>query len=201
MIENKKIANDLMSSIEKLDYLRPTNRLYIGKWFWRSLSMNYPNLERYNQEFFNDVSSFEKNLIERATKKAKSDRGHFYRQLKGFSLFILFILFIKFFFVLTTVLLELRFFLFILIITGFIIVIFFLKFLTPIMLKDRGIMYEPYDEDIRTQVTKILNYFAVFLKENNLNPKDFPIELRHNDYEGLEYEEKKKGVYTAFVKL
>ena len=46
-----------------------------------------------------------------------------------------------------------------------------------------------------------MNEFASFLKQNNLNQKDYPIHLRHNDYEGLEYKEIGKNKYIAYVKI
>jgi hypothetical protein len=58
-----------------------------------------------------------------------------------------------------------------------------------------------HEEELKSNAQKVINYLGKFLRENNLDPKDFPIELLHNDYENLVYEEKGKGRYLAFLKI
>ena len=70
----------------------------------------------------------------------------------------------------------------------------------PSVFKNRNLIFGRYDEELKTQANKIINYFKNFLKENNLNPKDFPIELRHDDYDNLTYENKGKK-FIAYVRL
>lgn len=59
---------------------------------------------------------------------------------------------------------------------------------------------EKYDDELKRAVQELINYGIELIKENNLNPKDYPIKLRHNDYEGLEYEFKGENDYLGWFK-
>jgi hypothetical protein len=75
------------------------------------------------------------------------------------------------------------------------------RYLIPKQIEKLNPIAEEDDGLFKDFVQGVLQHLSDLMKENDLDPKDFPIELRHNDYEGLEYVEKKKGVYTAYVKL
>lgn len=47
---------------------------------------------------------------------------------------------------------------------------------------------EMYDEDVKKVVQELLDYGRELFKEKGLNPDYFPIELKHDDYEGVIYE-------------
>lgn len=54
------------------------------------------------------------------------------------------------------------------------------------------------DNELKTFVQKLIYYARDFIKENNLNPREFQIKLRHDDYEGLTYNER-NGEYLAYI--
>jgi hypothetical protein len=64
----------------------------------------------------------------------------------------------------------------------------------------RNYLGKKYDENIKRAVQHLIDYGRNKIIEENLNPKDFPIKLRHNDYEGLIYEKKGKNNYVGFFK-
>jgi hypothetical protein len=53
--------------------------------------------------------------------------------------------------------------------------------------------------EIKKTIQKAIFYLRDYLKNNNLPPHEFQMRLRHNDYEGLRYEEKGKNKYIAYV--
>lgn len=63
----------------------------------------------------------------------------------------------------------------------------------------RRIAGEKYDKDIKKSVQELIDYGVEFVKKNELDPNDFPIKLRHNDYEGLKYEKKGENDYIGFI--
>jgi len=67
--------------------------------------------------------------------------------------------------------------------------------------KLRNIVGREHEEELKSNAQKVIEYLRNFFKENNLDPKDFPIELLHNDYENLIYEEKDKNRFIAYVEL
>lgn len=59
---------------------------------------------------------------------------------------------------------------------------------------------EKYDDNLKKSVQELIDYGIEFIKENNLKPEDFPINLRHNDYDGLECQMKGKNSYIYYFK-
>jgi uncharacterized Tic20 family protein len=57
---------------------------------------------------------------------------------------------------------------------------------------------EKYDNNIKIAVQILIDYGSELIKKENLNPQDFPIKLRHNDYNGLVYGKKGKNNYVEF---
>lgn len=57
-----------------------------------------------------------------------------------------------------------------------------------------------YTSNIKIAVQRLINYGAELVREKNLNPKEFPIKLRHNDYQGLIYEKKGNNNYIGWFK-
>jgi len=196
----KKVANDLATSIEKLDYLRPSDKIYMGKWIWRSIRMTYPYLKEYDLSFFNEIDEYERMFFNRASKESRKSDQYISQYLNTIFLFILFFIFLITASVLVILLLKFQFIIFIFTVMSLIALIFLYKIMMPSVFKNRNLIFERYDEELKTQANKIINYFKNFLKENNLNPKDFPIELRHDDYDNLTYENKGKK-FIAYVRL
>lgn len=46
----------------------------------------------------------------------------------------------------------------------------------------------------------LIDYGIDLVRESDLDPMDFPLKLRHDDYEGLVYERKGKNSFMGFFK-
>lgn len=55
-----------------------------------------------------------------------------------------------------------------------------------------------YDADLKIAVQRLIDYGIIFINQKNLNPNNFPIKLRHDDYYGLNYEVKGINKYVGF---
>jgi hypothetical protein len=67
--------------------------------------------------------------------------------------------------------------------------------------KVRTLNGEKHENEIKNAVQMLIDHGKRFFLENELNPTKFPIMLRHNDYDGLEYENKGEHDYIGFFKL
>lgn len=74
-------------------------------------------------------------------------------------------------------------------------------YLRNVNIKIREKIAQKNDKRLREDAHKIIDYMRGFFKKERLNPKDFDIMLRHNDYKGLAYEKKGKHKYIAYVKI
>ncbi len=79
-------------------------------------------------------------------------------------------------------------------------IICFFSLFTISMNRRLQIAGEIYDHDIKKVVQELLDYGKELFKEKELNPKYFPIELKHEDYEGVIYESDGKN-YNGYVIL
>ncbi len=66
--------------------------------------------------------------------------------------------------------------------------------------KRRRIAGEKYNTDLKMAVQELVDYAVKFYKKEELDPRDFPIYLKNNDYNGLTYERKEKN-YKGYVVL
>jgi hypothetical protein len=62
------------------------------------------------------------------------------------------------------------------------------------------------DEKLKGIAQNAIRELVEYFKEHNINPKKFPLELRHDDYQGLIYEKEEKKLlwgklYTAYLDL
>jgi Ca2+/Na+ antiporter len=57
------------------------------------------------------------------------------------------------------------------------------------------------DEELKSAAQGIIDEVAKYFREHNIDPKKYPIRLRHNDYEGLRYEKKGENNYIGYVKV
>ncbi|MBI4344784.1 MAG: hypothetical protein HY555_04275 [Euryarchaeota archaeon] len=55
-----------------------------------------------------------------------------------------------------------------------------------------------YDLDLKKMAQRTIEYATEYFKKNGIDPKEYPIKLAFNDYEGLTYERKGKR-YLAFI--
>lgn len=64
--------------------------------------------------------------------------------------------------------------------------------------RKRQIWGEKCDKTIKRSVQELIDYGKEYIKENNLNPLDYPLKLRHNDYNGLKYQNNGKNKYMGY---
>lgn len=83
------------------------------------------------------------------------------------------------------------------VVTGSINSLFFIYFLFWIYksYKNTG---EKYDIELKKAVQLIIDHGTEIAQKDGLNPEDFPIKLRHNDYKGLKYDKKGKNNYVGY---
>lgn len=67
-----------------------------------------------------------------------------------------------------------------------------------IIMKRRRVLGKRHDEDLKNSVQSLIDFGVQFTKDNKVNQNMFPIKLRHNDYNGLNYEERGKNNYVGF---
>lgn len=66
--------------------------------------------------------------------------------------------------------------------------------------RKRRIVAEKYDGDIKNVIQQLIDRGVEQITEHRLDPTDYPIKLRNNDYNGLSYEIKGKNNYIGFFK-
>lgn len=83
------------------------------------------------------------------------------------------------------------------VVTGSINSLFFIYFLFWIYksYKNTG---EKYDIELKKAVQLIIDHGTEIAQKDGLNPEDFPIKLRHNDYKGLKCDKKGKNNYVGY---
>lgn len=73
-------------------------------------------------------------------------------------------------------------------------------FLVWMITRRRNYFGKKYDENIKRAVQILIDYGIDKIREENFNSEDFPLRLRHNDYNGLIYEKNGKNDYLCFLK-
>jgi hypothetical protein len=76
-------------------------------------------------------------------------------------------------------------------------------FLYLIMLynKRKTSMGKKHDTDLKIVVQMLIDHAVELIKENNLDAADYPIKIKHNDYEGLTYKKQKNSKYLGYFKI
>lgn len=64
----------------------------------------------------------------------------------------------------------------------------------------RNFLGKRHDTTIKHTIEMIIDHGNNYIKENNLNPVDFPIKLKHNDYENLIYKKQGQNDYIGYFK-
>ena len=202
-MEQKKketIIKMMLYHIERVECTRYPVEAYPWNRFWCISIMVHLNdlVGRYYPQFkykVNDFFNYYKDLLNEYYEKSDRKRN-FYLKLTGF--FMLFI----FFSISSMVLLSVHFpFLgfavtFPSLIFGVLLIIIFIRS----EFKKAGNQVSPYiDPEIKETVQELINYLKRFFKENNIDPSNYPLHLRHNDYEGLRYEKRGENNYTAYI--
>jgi hypothetical protein len=57
-----------------------------------------------------------------------------------------------------------------------------------------------YSSDLLRVAQKTIDYSKNYFKKHNIDPKDFPMTMAYNDYQGLTYEKKGRR-YRAYLDL
>jgi hypothetical protein len=73
-------------------------------------------------------------------------------------------------------------------------------YLVWLIMRRRHFLGEKHDENLKKTVQMLIEYGLKSIRNEELDPKDYPIRLRHDDYEGLIYEKKGKNDYVGFFK-
>lgn len=88
-------------------------------------------------------------------------------------------------------------------VSSFLLVVGYLSFavytLHTMYLLKKGVIGQEMIDKLKEGIRETIDHLRVYFRENNIHPGDHPIKLRHNDYEGLVYEEKGKNDYIAYV--
>lgn len=73
-------------------------------------------------------------------------------------------------------------------------------FLYLIMLyyKRQTSMGKKHDTDLKIVVQMLIDHAIELIKENNLDPLDYTIKIKHNDYEGLTYKKEENNKYLGY---
>lgn len=73
-------------------------------------------------------------------------------------------------------------------------------FILGISTRKRRIVAGKYDGDIKYVIQELIDRGIELITEHSLDPTDFPIKLRNNDYNGLSYEIRGNNNYIGFFK-
>ena len=65
--------------------------------------------------------------------------------------------------------------------------------------RHRMISGEKHDADLKKVVQMLIDYGVELISENNLDPQDYPIKIKHNDYDFLNYE-KQDNSYLGYLR-
>lgn len=189
-INVKKMVEGTTIYVIELETLRPPISFvpYSFKTFFESL-------QKQRQRFYFINNS---NLHQKTSKKLKPYYEDMARPDKEFIRFFI-ILFVLIFLLAGAfiLVLEIYSFLISLLSVGPLIIIITLFFALYIQKRRKGALSEKYDKEIKNAIQELIDYSSELIKKENLNPEDYPIKLRHNDYHGLEYEIIGKNSYIG----
>lgn len=191
----EKLAEGLSIYITELDFYRaPVNWGFLPWPFRVYVSMGFKLTSEYHFKGHN------KGLY----RKIRKDLDPFYKELQNYSRNDFVILYIStliwlFFSVIISVILFKPILYSLL--SSFIIGLsgFYLTF-SWASTKRRRIAGERYNTDLKMAVHELVDYAVEFYRTEKLDPEDFPIYLKNNDYNGLTYERKGKN-YKGYVML
>lgn len=82
---------------------------------------------------------------------------------------------------------------------GVIIALSSIYFLFWIYISHKRAAGEKYDEKIKKAVQELIDYEIELIKENHLDPTEYPIKLKHTDYHSLRYKTK-NNYYMSYLK-
>lgn len=182
----EKFARGLCDYISEVDRKRPYKKGIIPKLYFASNERSY--FVRNNPKLY---------------KKTRRDLDPFFKRLTKLDYVdnIIFIIIGVLFLLVTIegVVLFLRYRSIFFIVAIFIVdvICFFVLFIIS-MNRRRRIAGEIYNKEISKIVQELINYGAELFKEKKLNPEDFPIELKHEDYKDLTYKNEGKN-YNAYL--
>ncbi len=186
--EIEKFISSLCHYISEVDRKRPYEKGVIPKLYFASNERNY--FIKHNSGLYKKTQMDLEPFFKRVTKLDYVDNIIF---------IIICVLFLLVTIVGVALYLKYESVLFIVAIIIVDLICFFSLF-TISMNRRLQIAGEIYDHDIKKVVQELLDYGKELFKEKELNPKYFPIELKHEDYEGVIYESDGKN-YNGYVIL
>jgi len=184
----KKLAEGMHIYITQLDFYRPPVSFGLLPWSYKLIfKLLFKSMSQYY--FFSHC----KNVY----RKTRKDLDPFFKDLQKVSLkdhFILYVVIMGW--LIFSVIICVTIFKQILINILFSVIIG-LSGLYLIMAwsftKRRRIAGERYNTDLKMAVQELVDYVVGFYKTEKLDPKDFSIYLKNNDYNGLTYEREGKN--------
>lgn len=179
-----RVAQLLIFKIEKVDCHRSPFKLFPRNFFYTLMHDKFDrSLKQYDPQFDKELDSFFRNLGKK-----------YITEIRGVKSFVEAILF---FFIslglpwLVAVSFSMYFnltFIFTVLIGLVVLSILILLWLLQGRKRGGEKIARAGDEELKMFAQKVIEYTIRFFKEHSLNPTQFPIELRHNDYEDLTYE-------------
>ncbi len=189
----EKIAKNLISLIELWDYWRPSKKFFVGRMLYKITPFSVNRIRGYDPKLGDELDLLIKEHRKRIGKDFLTNP-----RISG-TLFVLTVVYVSILHILPESFSNQGLLLWLLSAGSLCIILILPPFLI-VTINEKNKFGLEYDADLKSQNQKNIDYSRNFLRENNLNPKDFSIELRHNDYEGLTYESKGRG-FLAYIQL
>ncbi len=199
-VDTSKTAEALIFNIEWLDSRRSPVKLFPRNFLYHDKHKLYPPLSRAiekNDPVINrEIEVFRDFWWDEAKKyyrKQKDSKDFFVALIP-----IILIIGSVFFNVIFTPNMSIWFTLFFALISSVMIIMYYITKKTT---KCAEIIAQNKDKEIEITAfaQKLINYTKKFFKENNIDPANFPLQLRHDDYSGLHYEKRGEHEYIAYV--
>lgn len=200
----KKVALALSQLIDLFDYWRPSGRILPGKFFQASVFLTHElTISDYDTDFGKELVLF-----------MASYRNKIRKAVWSFKFFLpaIMLIYLNFNLIYDEIYFEL--------------IVPFLESISPyfwgiieiplsIMILLLGILISLFipakismnnlgrkeESEIKPHIQTTINYAQKFFKENDIDPKDFPIKVAYNDYQGLIYKKRRGIGYLAYVNV
>jgi len=195
-MDKRKVIESLIFHIEKFDSLRYPAKVYPRNFFYTFTRHKiFDPIEKYDPEFKRKINEYYVDIV-KEFQRAKS-KFELIKLLSffGFSMIIFIIigLLADYFGLFWITVIILYFFATL----GLVILFYFFGIREAINVANK--VNPKIDDDLKLKIQNIIDYTKKIFKQENFNPIDFPLYLRHDDYEGVLYEKKGKNKFKAYI--